>query len=548
MVTFDADGGSPGEQKWIVNSGGSVGAENMPGEPEKSGCVFDGWYTERNGGGSQFTADTPVSEDITVYAKWINNGPVQHTVTFDADGGSPGTQSRTVNSGSSVGSSNMPANPAMPLNTFGGWYTERNGGGTEFTASTVVSGNMTVYAKWAAMYQSLDENLAWINDNAVEGGAYTITLTSHEFIVPVTLFCGGKNVSVTLGGDAEKRTVYVDLIGSLFTVENGVTLTLDNNIVLRGRNDNNAALVRVKSGGKLVMNTGSEISGNIASSGGGVYVDNGGTFTMEGGTISDNTASSGGGGGVYISGGTFTMSNGTISGNTASSGDGVYVGNSGTFTMAGGTISGNTRSSGGGVYVSGGTFTMNNGTISGNTRSSGGGVYVSGGTFTMNNGTISGNTASSGGGVYVGNSGTFTMAGGTISGNTRSSSGGGVYVSSSMFTMSGGEISGNTASSSGGGVYISGGTFTMNNGEISGNTAYSSYGGGVYVGSGTFSKDVRATIYGSNARDALKNTASQGDSYGHAVYVSSGGKKRNTTAGWGVALDSVKSGVVGGWE
>ncbi|GMO30038.1 MAG: hypothetical protein Ta2B_10950 [Termitinemataceae bacterium] len=45
-------------------------------------------------------------------------------------------------------------------------------------------------------------------------------------------------------------------------------------------------------------------------------------------------------------------------------------------------------------------------------------------------------------------------------------------------------------------------------------------------------------IYGSNASPTtLKNTASN-DSLGHAVSVSNGGKKRNTTAGESVNLDS----------
>jgi parallel beta-helix repeat protein len=212
---------------------------------------------------------------------------------------------------------------------------------------------------------------------------------------------------------------------------------------------------------------------------------------------------------------------------------------------------------------------MNGGTISGNTAAStassssyggyAGGVYVSGGTFTMNGGTINGNTASSsystsygyGGGIYI-SSGTFTMNDGTVGGNTASYYGGGVYVSGSgtAFTMSGGAISGNTASTyGGGGIFVNGGTFTMSGGAISGNTA-STYGGGVYVySSGTFTKQVGGVVYGSDANEGLKNTATDGDSYGHAVYVnSSPAKLRNTTAGYGGTLDSAISGSAGGWE
>jgi hypothetical protein len=118
--------------------------------------------------------------------------------------------------------------------------------------------------------------------------------------------------------------------------------------------------------------------------------------------------------------------------------------------------------------------------------------------------------------------------------------------------MSGGTISGNTSSSSsfyGGGVYVGGGSFTMSGGTISGHTT-AKEGGGVYVGSGTFVKQQSGgIIYGSNESDStLKNTATSGNSYGHAVYVYSGGKVRNTTAGVGVTLDSSLSGPAGGWE
>jgi hypothetical protein len=174
----------------------------------------------------------------------------------------------------------------------------------------------------------------------------------------------------------------------------------------------------------------------------------------------------------------------------------------------------------------------------------------------MESGEISGNSASFypsyGGGVYV--AGTFAMRGGEVSGNDDVE----VYVgigSNGRFTMSGGKISGNLASG-GGGVYVySGGTFTMRGGKISGNSA--SYGGGVYVsegygGNGTFTKRSDGIIYGSDADDTLKNTATGGDGYGHAVYVyyisSSSGKIRNTAAGTGVTLDSSVNGSSGGWE
>jgi hypothetical protein len=347
---------------------------------------------------------------------------------------------------------------------------------------------------------SLNESLVWLSKYATEGGVCTITLNENETIAPRSLSYDGKHITITLSGGAAERTVDLSSNGSLFTVGSGVTLELGNNITLQGRSSNNAALVRVESGGTLEMSSGSKICGNTSSSsyyssyGGGVHVGSG-TFIMNGGTISGNSSSYGGG--VYVDWGTFTMSGGTISGNTANTGGGVYV-DSGTFTMSGGEVSGNTVSSsaGGGVCVDSGTFTMSGGEVSGNTAySPGGGVYVAyGGTLAMTDGTISGNTSSRGGGVFADSGSTFTMSGGTISGNSSNS------------------------------------------------------GGGVSVDRGTFTKMSGGVTFGSDASDTLKNTATSDNGHAVYVYVFSGSKKRNSTAGEGVTLDSTKSGSAGGWE
>jgi len=183
--------------------------------------------------------------------------------------------------------------------------------------------------------QNLADSLTWISANMVTDDDFYIVLGADESASPKTLNYSGKTVGITLMGYGSERSITLNANGALFTINAGVTLTLDENITLVGLSTNAYSLVYVY--GTFTMN-GGEISGNT---GGGVYVD-GGTFTMSGGEISGNTAYSYGGG-VYIgSSGTFTMSgNAVISGNTASYGGGVYVDGSGTFTKSGGgTITG----------------------------------------------------------------------------------------------------------------------------------------------------------------------------------------------------------------
>jgi D-alanine-D-alanine ligase-like ATP-grasp enzyme len=519
-------------------------------------------------------------------------------------------------------------------------------------------------------FLSLDSNLTWLGTNAAEGGTYLVTVSGNETVAPRILSYSGKTVSITLLGGAAERTVSLSSNGALFTVESGVTLTLGNNITLKGRSSNTSALIQVDSDGALVMQSGSKISGNTNTSsdgyGGGVQV-NGGAFTMGGGEISGNSAFIAGGG-VYVSSGTFTKHSGGIiygadaSGtlkNTAANGFGyghavsvsgdrrdltVSTGESLDSTK-GGTAGGWTESKlnlplteslawlsanavEGGTYTvtvsgdeivapstlsysgktvsitllgdsaertvslssSGALFTVGNGvtlklgnniTLQGRTGNNTSALVRvdSGGALVMQSGSkISGNRNSNGygGGVYV-SGGEFTMNGGVVSGNTATASyssssssgyGGGVYASSGTFTMSGGVISGNTASGIGsfdssnyycgygGGVYVSGSSFAMSGGEISGNIASGSqdsfgYGGGVYVSSGTFTKQSGGIIYGTDASDALKNTAKGGDGCGHAVYVNGSPANiciRNATADSGVILNSATNGSAGGWE
>lgn len=72
-----------------------------------------------------------------------------YTVTFNANGGSVGTTSKTVTAGSTYGTLPTPTRSGY---TFLGWYTAAEGG-TQITSSTTVSlsANQTLYAHWDAL-------------------------------------------------------------------------------------------------------------------------------------------------------------------------------------------------------------------------------------------------------------------------------------------------------------------------------------------------------------------------------------------------------------
>jgi uncharacterized repeat protein (TIGR02543 family) len=70
-VTFDGQSATVAanpSSKNVIQPAITVGT--LPTDPSKTGYRFDGWFTAQNGGGTQFTASTKVTGNITVYAKW----------------------------------------------------------------------------------------------------------------------------------------------------------------------------------------------------------------------------------------------------------------------------------------------------------------------------------------------------------------------------------------------------------------------------------------------------------------------------------------------
>ena len=146
-VTFDKNGGdtdaSPTSATTTYNS-----SVTLPTEPTKTAYIFNGWNTQANGNGKAFTADTPVTDNITVYAQWRFHSDT-YTVTFDKNGGSTDASPTTktvIPPATSLGS--LPTAPKRSGYDFAGWNTKADGSGSVFTAKSKVDGDMTVYAQW----------------------------------------------------------------------------------------------------------------------------------------------------------------------------------------------------------------------------------------------------------------------------------------------------------------------------------------------------------------------------------------------------------------
>ena len=89
---------------------------------------------------------------ITQLHQWYNpNASRSVTVTFNANGGSCSTKSKSVPVGSALGDYPYPVRDGY---IFDGWYTAASGG-SKITSSTTISGNKTFYAHWSSDYENL---------------------------------------------------------------------------------------------------------------------------------------------------------------------------------------------------------------------------------------------------------------------------------------------------------------------------------------------------------------------------------------------------------
>ncbi len=158
-VSFNSDGGTEVKSQ-KVESGKKA---TKPADPTKQAIAtetyaFENWYTSTDNGttlsDTAFDFNTPITKDITLYAKWATN-VVTHTVTFDSKNGST-AEIKTVNHGNKV---ERPTNPTKAATeaetyTFDNWYTSTDGGTTlsesAFDFDTAIEGDITLYAKWTA--------------------------------------------------------------------------------------------------------------------------------------------------------------------------------------------------------------------------------------------------------------------------------------------------------------------------------------------------------------------------------------------------------------
>lgn len=135
-VTFMKDAEIPFSTS-VVKKGNTVG---VPAEPTNDGYSFGGWYTDVNCT-TAYDFNTPVNEDITLYAKWL----AKYIVSFDTDGGST-VESQTVVTGNKA--TKPASNPTKDGYNFKGWYKDSAHTNEFDFENDTITENTTIYARF----------------------------------------------------------------------------------------------------------------------------------------------------------------------------------------------------------------------------------------------------------------------------------------------------------------------------------------------------------------------------------------------------------------
>ena len=184
-VTFNANGHGTAPTAQTVENGHKA---TEPTAPEATGYTFGGWYKEPECT-TAFNFTTPITGDITLYAKWtieqynvtLNpNYPTGKTGTFiDTNGNSVdgnlvlsyfyNTISQTL--------TDLYQSISLDGYRFNGWYSATSGG-SQWTSTGKITKDVTVYAQWSKLH-TVTFNTGTNNPtiNAIKGTSETgITL------------------------------------------------------------------------------------------------------------------------------------------------------------------------------------------------------------------------------------------------------------------------------------------------------------------------------------------------------------------------------------
>jgi len=169
-VSFNSNGGSAvASQSIAFNTTAAA-----PATPTKAGSTFAGWYSDA-GLTNAFSFATPITADITLFAKW--SVIPTYSVTYSgngSDGGSVPVDGASYANGATVTVLGNTGNLVRTGFQFAGWNTAADGSGTSYAGGATFAmglANVSLYARWKALVLDIDGNHSY---DALADGLITI--------------------------------------------------------------------------------------------------------------------------------------------------------------------------------------------------------------------------------------------------------------------------------------------------------------------------------------------------------------------------------------
>lgn len=194
-VTWNPNGGTVDPTQTTKTHGSTLGTLPTPirAADAQYTYTFKGWFTATTGG-TQISASTTVTGNVTYYAQWTANIR-SYTATFNGNGGgtpSPSTITKTY--GSELGT--LPTCSRTGY-TFLGWYTASSGG-TKISSTTKITSTVTYYAQWSINSYTLTYDVN--GGNAVSPASKSVQYGSAYGTLPTPTRASTAQYSYTFAG------------------------------------------------------------------------------------------------------------------------------------------------------------------------------------------------------------------------------------------------------------------------------------------------------------------------------------------------------------
>ena len=242
-VTFNTGDGSQVEAQTVVHGGTAAKPES---DPTREGCTFGGWFTDE-ACATAYDFGTPVTRDLTLYAKWtaIPSQPSGGGSSSGGGGGSGSGSSTTTTTSNPDGSTTTTTkNPNGTTTT----TVKQPGGTTSTTTQDPKTGAQTTVIKTpegVSFTEERDKAGAVTQVQAsVPGGAERVTLPAsvdRDTALEITVQDGGSAVVEIPAKDLTPGTVAVivapdgseTVVRQSVSTGDGVALTVEGSAVVK---------------------------------------------------------------------------------------------------------------------------------------------------------------------------------------------------------------------------------------------------------------------------------------------------------------------------